>query len=274
MTADGLASLLLERRRHLGRPLVMGIVNVTGDSFYAGSRAATADAAVAAAEAMAEAGADLIDVGGESTRPGSEPVPASEELRRVMPVLEKLAGRLDIPMSIDTSKAEVAEEAFEVGGASVLNDVLALRGPGMTAVAQKYPLVVLMHMLGDSPKTMQAAPNYRDVVSEVAAFLRERLAAAGNSGGAWIDPGLCFGKTVEHNLELLRNLEAFASIAPVLVGASRKSFLGGAGPQERLPGSLAAACRAAEAGAVCVRVHDVGETVRALDAWKAMRRGA
>ncbi len=247
----------------------MGIVNVTGDSFYAASRTAAADAAVAAAETMAEAGADLLDLGGESTRPGSEPVPVEEELRRVLPVLERVSGRLRIPLSIDTSKPEVAARAFDAG-ASVLNDVLALRAPGMPEAARRYPLVVLMHMLGASPKTMQAAPRYGDVVAEVASFLRGRMEAFDSAGRVWLDPGIGFGKTAEHNLDLLRNLETFTALAPVLVGASRKSFLGAGGPEHRLAGSLAAACRAAQAGAVCVRVHDVKETVLALDAWKSM----
>ncbi|TPW21218.1 MAG: dihydropteroate synthase, partial [Elusimicrobia bacterium] len=182
------------------------------------------------------------------------------------------------------AKPEVARRALDAG-ASVLNDVLALRGgPDMPAVAARYPLVVLMHMLGTSPKTMQAAPVYGDVVAEVTTFLAERLAALRAAGAApdsaWVDPGLGFGKTTEHNLALLRGLESLAGLAPVLVGASRKSFIGRLlgteaaplPPEERLEGSLAAACRAADAGAVCVRVHDVRATVRALDVWKSAVR--
>lgn len=278
--APGPAAGLLARRRALGRPLVMGIVNVTPDSFYAASRAAGEDA-VSRALRLAEEGADLLDVGGESTRPGSEPVSAEDESARVLPVVEALAARSGLPVSVDTSKPEVARRAL-AAGATVLNDVLALRGGAdMPTVAARYPVVVLMHMLGTSPRTMQARPAYGDVVAEVTAFLAERLAAlraaGAPAGRAWVDPGLGFGKTVEHNLALLRGLEALAGLAPVLVGASRKSFIGRLlgseesplPPEERLEGSLAAACRAAAAGAVCVRVHDVRATVRALDVWKA-----
>lgn len=278
--APGLAASLLARRRALGRPLVMGIVNATPDSFFPASRAA-GEAAVARALGLVAEGADLLDVGGESTRPGSEPVGAEEEAARVLPLVEALAARAGVPVSVDTAKPEVARRALDAG-AGVLNDVLALRGgPGMPAVAARYPLVVLMHMLGTSPKTMQAAPVYGDVVAEVTSFLAERLAALRAAGAAadaaWVDPGLGFGKTTEHNLALLKGLEALAGLAPVLVGASRKSFIGRLlgsedaplPPEERLEGSLAAACRAAQAGAVCVRVHDVRATVRALDVWKA-----
>ncbi|MBI3299848.1 MAG: dihydropteroate synthase [Elusimicrobia bacterium] len=272
---------LMERRARLGRPLVMGIVNATGDSFFAASRA-SGEAAVAAGLRLAEEGADLVDVGGESTRPGSDPVSEDEESARVLPIVEALAARLKIPVSIDTAKAAVARRALDAG-AGVLNDILALRAPGMLEAAVRYPLVVLMHMQGVSPKTMQADPRYDDCAGEVRGFLAERLAAfraaGGDSARAWVDPGLGFGKTLEHNLELMRRLEDLTVLGPVLVGASRKSFLGrllaseGAPlpPEERLEASLAAACRAAEAGTVCVRVHDVRATVRALEAWKALR---
>lgn len=277
--APGLAPALLAKRRALGRPLVMGIVNATPDSFFAASRAAGSDA-VSRALAMVEEGADLLDVGGESTRPGSEPVSAEEESARVLPVVSALAVRAGVPVSIDTSKFEVALRAHSAG-ATVLNDVLALRGPDMTAVAVRYPVVVLMHMLGTSPRTMQAQPAYGDVVAEVTTFLAQRLAALRAAGAApdraWVDPGLGFGKTLEHNLALMRGLESLAGLAPVLVGASRKSFIGKLlgseaaplPPEDRLEGSLAAACRAADAGAVCVRVHDVRATLRALDVWKS-----
>lgn len=252
----------------------MGIVNATGDSFYAPSRA-QGEAAIAAGRRLADEGADLVDVGGESTRPGSEPVAVKEECRRVLPVIEALAGRLSIPISIDTAKPEVAALALGAG-ATILNDICALRVPGMSEVASRFPLVILMHMRGTSPTTMQDDPRYDDVVAEVKSFLSSRLEL---SPKAWIDPGIGFGKTLEHNLELLRRLSEFSALAPVLLGASRKSFigklLGTAGKplpsDDCLPGSLAAACRAAEAGAACVRVHDVKETVRVLDAWKAMR---
>lgn len=278
VTAAELGPALLQRRRRLGRPLVMGIINTTGDSFYAPSRA-SCEEAVARGLRMAEEGADLLDVGGESTRPGSDPVSAEDEGARVLPVVAELARRLELPVSVDTSKAAVALRAREAG-AAVLNDVLALRGPQMTAAAVRFPLVVLMHMLGESPKTMQAEPKYGDVCAEVQSFLAGRLeafrAAGGDPAAAWVDPGIGFGKTVEHNLELMRGLHDLGELAPVLVGASRKSFLGKIlgseeaplPPEERLEASLAAACRAAQAGVACVRVHDVRATVRALDAWR------
>ncbi|TBR24397.1 dihydropteroate synthase [bacterium] len=258
----------------------MGIVNATPDSFYAASRAQF-EGAVSRGRAMAEEGADLLDVGGESTRPGSDPVSAEEESARVLPVVEALSARAGVPVSLDTAKFEVALRGLSAG-ASVLNDVQALRGsPDMPALAARYPLVVLMHMLGTSPRTMQANPVYGDVVAEVTTFLAQRLAALRAAGAApdraWVDPGLGFGKTVAHNLALLGGLEALGGLAPVLVGASRKSFIGKLlgseasplPPEERLEGSLAAACRAAGAGAVCVRVHDVRATVRALEVWKS-----
>lgn len=277
-TETGLAEALLQRRRRLGRPLVMGIINTTGDSFYAPSRAAAEDAVDRGLRFVAE-GADLLDVGGESTRPGSDPVPAEEECARVLPVVAGLARRAGVPVSIDTSKPEVAVRAHDAG-ARVLNDVLALRAPGMASAAVRFPLAVLMHMQGESPKTMQEQPRYGDVCTEVQAFLAGRIealrAAGGDPSSVWVDPGIGFGKTVEHNLALMRGLAELGELAPVLLGASRKSFLGKIlgsedaplPPEERLEASLAAACRAAQAGAVCVRVHDVRATVRALEAWR------
>ncbi|HVE12036.1 MAG TPA: dihydropteroate synthase, partial [Elusimicrobiota bacterium] len=226
-------SLELEARaRSLGRPLLMGIVNLTPDSFFAPSRA-SAQAAVDAALRLEAEGADLLDLGGESTRPGAEPVSVEDELARVLPVLEAVAARAKVPLSIDTRNAETARRALSAG-ARVLNDVSALRhDAAMGAVAAEYPLVVLMHMRGDDPRRMQDEPRYGDVAAEVSAFLRERLEALGRAGGdparAWIDPGIGFGKTAEHNLELFRRLEELRSLGhPLLVGASRKSFLGGA----------------------------------------------
>jgi dihydropteroate synthase len=279
-TLSDTAARLRDERARLRRPLIMGIVNATPDSFYSGGRGETAAAAIALGERLAAEGADILDVGGESTRPGSESVSTGEELARVVPVVEALAKRTRLPVSVDTSKPEVAAAALEAG-ATILNDVAALRASaGMPAVAARFPLVVLMHMLGESPRTMQNDPRYEDVVAEIGEFLEERLAAFTRAGGdrsrAWIDPGIGFGKTVAHNLEILRGLEAFDRIAPVLVGASRKSFIGKmlgseespAPVEDRLEGSLAAACRAAQAGAVCVRVHDAGATFRALELWK------
>jgi dihydropteroate synthase len=255
----------------LDRPVVMGVVNVTPDSFSDGGRFADADAAVAAAERMAADGAALVDVGGESTRPGSAPVDEAEELRRVMPVIERLAGRLPIPVSIDTRKPGVMRRAVEAG-ATLVNDVGALRAPGaIEAVAGSGAAVCLMHMQGE-PGTMQDAPRYADVVTEVREFLRQRVAAceAAGIGRARIavDPGFGFGKSLEHNLALLAGLPVIAADGlPLLVGLSRKRMIGaltGRGDGERLAGSLAAAVVAAQNGARIVRAHDVRETVDAL----------
>jgi dihydropteroate synthase len=254
------------------RPAVMGVLNVTPDSFSDGGRFLAPTAAVAHGESMAADGADLIDVGGESTRPGSEPVSADEELRRVAPVIERLATSVEVPLSIDTRKSGVARAAL-AAGASFVNDVSALRGdPAMAAVvAEAGADLCLMHMKGE-PKSMQEDPRYEDVVSEVKAFLESRLAFALQEGIAeeriWLDPGIGFGKTLEHNLELLRRLDEIAAIGrPVVVGASRKRFLGaltGRPELERLPGSLAAAVMAVERGASMIRAHDVAETRGAL----------
>ncbi|HKY00590.1 MAG TPA: dihydropteroate synthase [Steroidobacteraceae bacterium] len=255
----------------LDRPVVMGVLNVTPDSFSDGGRFADADAAVAAAERMAADGAALVDVGGESTRPGSAPVDEAEELRRVMPVIERLAGRLPIPVSIDTRKPGVMRRAVEAG-ASLVNDVGALRAPeAIEAVAGSRAAVCLMHMQGE-PGTMQDAPQYADVVAEVRDFLRRRVAAceAAGIGRARIavDPGFGFGKTLEHNLALLAGLPVIAADGlPLVVGLSRKRMIGaltGRSDGERLAGSLAAAVVAAQNGARIVRAHDVRETVDAL----------
>ncbi|MEK7745002.1 MAG: dihydropteroate synthase [Elusimicrobiota bacterium] len=261
----------------------MGILNITADSFYEDSRVPSAEAAVRRGLEMEAEGADMLDIGGESTRPGSDPVSREEECRRVLPVVEALAKKVKIPLSIDTSKAAVAERALDCG-ASILNDVTALRGdPRMSEAALRYPVVLLMHMLG-TPRTMQEDPRYSDAVAEVAAFLRERLSAfsarGGDTGKVWLDPGIGFGKTLEHNLEILSRLEELRALGrPLVLGASRKSFIGGVlgepgrplPAQERLPGSLAAACRAAEAGVHAVRVHDVKETRRALEVYARVR---
>lgn len=257
----------------------MGVLNLTPDSFYAASRCSCAAQALRAGLKMEEDGADILDLGGESTRPGSEPVSGEEEARRVLPALRALARRVRIPISIDTSKADVARRALEEG-ASILNDVTALRGdPKMPEAARGYRTVILMHMRG-RPRTMQERPRYRDVVEDVLDFLRERIdafeAAGGKASRVWIDPGIGFGKTLKHNLEILRRLEEFLRLGrPVLVGLSRKSFIGrilgsSSQPKMRLEGSLAAACRAAEAGAHALRVHDVAETRRALEVFAAV----
>jgi dihydropteroate synthase len=250
----------------------MGVLNVTPDSFSDGGRFLEPEAALAHAKRMAEEGADVIDIGGESTRPGSEPVGEEEELRRVLPVLESLSGQVRLPLSIDTSKARVAYAALELGAAFV-NDVSALRGDARMAetVARSSAEVCLMHMRGD-PKGMQDDPRYGDVVSEVKAFLEERLAFAMGEGIAeeriWLDPGIGFGKTLEHNLVLLRRLDEIVAIGrPVLIGASRKSFLGtltGRSESDRAAGTTAANVIAFERGASMFRVHDVAATRDAL----------
>jgi dihydropteroate synthase len=254
------------------RPAVMGVLNVTPDSFSDGGEFLDPDAAVAHAARMAAEGADIVDIGGESTRPGADPVELEDELRRVMPVIERLAAYSTVPLSIDTSKAAVARAAIDAG-AVLVNDVTALRGDvGMAAaVAENGAELCLMHMQGD-PRTMQDDPRYGDVVSEVKAFLEERLGFAVAEGigeeRVWLDPGIGFGKTAEHNLELLRRLDEIAALGrPVVVGVSRKRFLGsltGRAEQDRVAGGIAASVLAYERGAHMFRVHDVAETRDAL----------
>jgi dihydropteroate synthase len=260
------------------RPSLMGVVNVTPDSFSDGGVHLDAEVAADAALKMLEEGAAIVDVGGESTRPGSEGVTADEELRRVVPVLERLQGR--VPVSIDTTKAEVARRALELG-AELVNDVTAFRAdPGLAEVAAEHDAYVcLMHMQGE-PRTMQVDPRYDDVVSEVAAFLEERLRFAVASGvredRICLDPGIGFGKTLEHNLELLRRLDVLLALGrPLLVGLSRKSTLGKivgdpAATTGPLSASVAAAVVAYERGATILRVHDVREHAEALTVVRAL----
>ena len=250
----------------------MGVLNVTPDSFSDGGAFLQPADAVAHAEQMVAEGADLVDVGGESTRPGAAPVDVAEELRRVTPVIEALASHGGVPISIDTSKAAVARAATGAG-ALFVNDVTALRGdPGMAGVvADSGAEVCLVHMLGE-PRTMQNDPRYDDVVAEVAVFLEERLAFAVAAGIAedriWLDPGIGFGKTLEHNLELLRRLGEIVALGrPVVIGASRKRFLGaitGRPEPERIAGTVAANVLAFAQGAHMFRVHDVAATRDAL----------
>jgi dihydropteroate synthase len=250
---------------------LMGVVNVTPDSFSDGGLYLDPEAAIAHGEELARAGAAILDVGGESTRPGAEEVSADEELRRVRPVIEALAGG-EAQISVDTSKSAVAEAALDAG-AAIVNDVTALRGdPEMAALcAERGPTVILMHMAG-SPRTMQRNPVYDDVVEEVRDFLARRVEAATAAGIAeeriWLDPGIGFGKTAEHNLELLRRLSELTDLGrPLVVGASRKSFIGrldGSAAGERLGGSIASSVLAAAEGADVLRVHDVAETAEAL----------
>jgi dihydropteroate synthase len=268
----------LEER--FARPSVMGVVNVTPDSFSDGGRFLRPVDAIAHARELVAEGAAIVDVGGESTRPGAEPVSVDEELRRVEPVLEALAG---LPLSIDTTKAPVARRALELG-AELVNDVSALRDDTELAsvVAEHDAYLCLMHMLGE-PRTMQLNPRYDDVVSEVAAFLEERLAFAVSQGiredRICLDPGFGFGKTVEHNVELIRRLDVLVAIGrPVLVALSRKSSLGkivgdAAATQGSLAASLAGAVSAYTRGAWMLRTHDVRETVEALTVAAAVERG-
>lgn len=262
----------------LDRPLVMGIVNVTPDSFADGGAHNTLEAAVARGLKLAGEGADLLDIGGESTRPGAETVPLEEELRRVVAVIERLAKETSLPISIDTSKPEVMRAAVQAG-AGMINDVYALRREGaLDAAAALGVPVVLMHMQGE-PRSMQERPDYDDVVGDVHRFLAERIFTAEMSGIAKkniiVDPGFGFGKNTQHNLTLLAQLERIAELGvPVLAGLSRKRSIGEITgrdtPTERVAGSVAAHLIAAQRGAKILRVHDVAATVDALKVWNAV----
>ncbi|MEO7775041.1 MAG: dihydropteroate synthase [Steroidobacteraceae bacterium] len=254
----------------LTTPVVMGVLNVTPDSFSDGGSHADPDAACAHAQRMVEAGAAIIDIGGESTRPGAQPVALEEELRRVMPVIEQLAGRISAVISIDTLKPEVMRRAVQAG-AGLINDVTALRAPGALAVAaESGAAVCLMHMQGE-PRSMQDAPQYQDVVREVREFLQQRAQACLDAGvpraRICVDPGFGFGKSVRHNLQLLAALDQLAAPWPLAVGVSRKSMLRnltGRDVHERLAGSIALASIAALKGARILRVHDVAATRDAM----------
>ena len=263
------------------RARVMGVLNVTPDSFSDGGRFQTLDDAVRRAVQMQAEGADIVDVGGESTRPGAEPVSVEQELDRVVPVIEALRRETDLPVSVDTSKAAVMRAAVSAG-AGMINDVQALRGPGALEVAAELQVpVCLMHMQGE-PRTMQSAPQYRDVVADVLQFLQARIDAAVAAGvqhrALVVDPGFGFGKTLEHNLDLLRGLPALQSLGcPVLAGLSRKSMLGaltGRPIDQRLAGSLALGILAVERGVSILRVHDVAPTVDALRVLAAVNADA
>ena len=262
-------------------PLIMGVLNVTPDSFSDGGRFDDLEAARVHARAMIAAGAQILDIGGESTRPGAPPVPADIEIGRVVPLIEALSDQDDVLISVDTMKPEVAFAAIQAG-ATIWNDVTALRGsPDAPRVAAELGChVVLMHMQGN-PQTMQTAPAYDDVVADVAAFLRSRADTAIAAGVApdriWLDPGIGFGKTLAHNLSLLAGLERIVALGfPVLLGASRKSFIARLDPSarssdHRLAGSLACVLAGAAAGVAGVRVHDVAETAQALHVWSAIQ---
>jgi len=268
------------RELRLDRPRIAGIINITPDSF-SGDGLASTEAAIAHGLKLADDGADLLDVGGESTRPGAEPVSAQDEIARVVPVIEALARRVTLPISIDTSKSEVMRAAV-AAGAGMINDVCALRLDGAldAAAALKVP-VCLMHMQGE-PRTMQDAPHYDDVVSDVRRFLAERIFACEMSGidkkRIVADPGFGFGKTLEHNLALLRALDEFSALGvPLLVGLSRKGMIGTLTGRDRhadrVAGSAAAALIAVQKGAAIVRVHDVAATRDALAVWEGVAKG-
>ena len=269
------------RALRLDRPRIAGIVNVTPDSFSDGGHHLATGAAIAHGLRLAEEGADLIDVGGESTRPGAEPISIDDEIARVVPVIEALAKQTELPISIDTSKPEVMRAAA-AAGAGMINDVYALRRDGAldAAAALKLP-VCLMHMLGE-PRTMQESPHYDDVVSDVRRFLAERIFACEMSGidkkRIVADPGFGFGKTLEHNLALLRGLDQLAALGvPLMAGLSRKAMIGALtgqeDPAERAAGSAAAALIAVQKGAAIVRVHDVAITRDVLAVWHGLASG-
>ncbi|HYR24047.1 MAG TPA: dihydropteroate synthase [Chthoniobacterales bacterium] len=261
------------------RGMTMGVLNVTPDSFSDGGEFFATDAAVAGGIEMATEGADIIDVGGESTRPGAEPISVKEELKRAIPVIEKLRAKIDIPISIDTSKSEVASAALDAG-ASIINDVTAGRGDKkiLPLAAKRKAAIVLMHMQGE-PRTMQENPRYKDVVAEVADFFRQQYARALDCGidpmTLAFDPGIGFGKTLEHNLALLKNLERLrVHNRPLVVGVSRKSFLekliGSSEMSDRLAPTIALTAILRGWGADMLRVHDVKENVAALRAAEAL----
>ena len=258
----------------------MGIVNATPDSFSDGGLFLEAQAGLDHALRLVGEGADILDIGGESSRPGAEPVAEADEIARVVPLIAGTAARTSVPISIDTVKPAVARAAM-AAGASIWNDIAALTAPGAPQTAAELGCeVILMHMQGE-PRTMQAAPRYEDVVAEVCDFLLQRAEVAMAAGVAreriWLDPGIGFGKTLDHNLALLAALDRIVALGfPVLLGASRKSFLSkldpaAKHPAHRLGGSLAAALAGATAGVAAVRVHDVAETVQALRVWEAVR---
>ncbi|MCK4926060.1 dihydropteroate synthase [Candidatus Aerophobetes bacterium] len=258
--------------------VVMGILNVTPDSFYDGGRYTGEDEALARVEEMIGEGADIIDVGGESVRPGVDPIGLNEELGRVIPVIEKIKKQFSIPICVDTYKAEVARQAIEEG-AEMVNDISALRfDPDLRKIVAGYGVpVVLMHIKG-TPKNMQDNPRYDSVMEEIISYLDSSIKlaeeAGADGGGIIVDPGIGFGKTTAHNLEILRRLEELASLGkPILVGLSRKSFIGnvlGLPQEERLEGGLAATCMAVWRGARLVRTHDVSPTRRAVDMVQAI----
>ncbi len=267
-----------EIAKRFQKPLIMGVVNCTPDSFHAESRVNSSDLAVERALKLVEEGADILDIGGESTRPGSDSVAVEIERVRVIPVIKALAKQVKVQISIDTTKAAIAAEALDCG-ATIINDISALRGDkDMLQAALRAERVILMHMLGASPKTMQANPTYNDCFSEVSSFLQGRLhsfvAAGGRADRVWVDPGIGFGKNLNDNLTLIRRAGELSSIAPVLLGVSRKSMfakiLNDNGSEDRLAASLAVAAYASLSGISILRVHDVLETRRVTETLRAV----
>ena len=269
---------LANRSLALDQPRVMGIVNLTPDSFSDGGQLGDVEVAVAHAKRLWGEGADILDLGAESSRPGAQSVSAEEELARLMPVLQRVLAECDVAVSVDTAKPEVMRAAIKAG-AHLINDIRALREPGaVEAIAESQVSICLMHMQGE-PRSMQDAPEYEDVVADVHRFLAERIFACEMSGidkrRILIDPGFGFGKTVEHNYQLLGRLARFMDLKlPILAGLSRKSMIGavtGRNVGQRVPGSVAAALIAVQQGAAIVRVHDVAATVDALKVWNAVK---
>jgi len=264
------------------RAYIMGVLNLTPDSFFDGRMFPEPEAAVQHAFRMEAEGADIIDLGGESTRPGAQAVPLKEEFKRVLPVLKRLSGRLKVPISIDTYKSEVAERCIQ-SGAEMVNDISGLYfDPRMKEIVARHQVpVIVMHMKG-TPRDMQKDPQYRDLIGEILSFFRESISRADAAGvpadKIIIDPGIGFGKSFAHNLDILKGLESFKVLGkPIMVGVSRKSFLGkilDLPVDERLEGSIAAALYAVLRGANIVRVHDVAATVRALRTVEAIQRAA
>jgi dihydropteroate synthase len=258
------------------KTIIMGILNVTPDSFSDGGLFIDIDKAVKHAKQMVSDGADIIDIGGESSRPGSNPISEEEELRRVKPIIERLTKDINVPISIDTYKPKVAEECIK-SGASIINDISGLRNQKMVEIAIKYKVpVIVMHLLGN-PKTMQENISYKDVVDDIICFLKKRVEKAKEAGlkDIIIDPGIGFGKTTEHNLQIINKLREFKSLGcPILIGPSRKSFIGnitGLPVNERLEGTLASISIAIMNGANIIRVHDVKECKRAVQISDAIR---
>ena len=260
------------------KPLIMGILNVTPDSFSDGNRFIDVDKAVEHAKQMIKDGADMIDIGGESSRPGSDPVPEEAELKRVKPVIEKLAKETNVPISIDTYKPKVAEECLR-SGAGIVNDITGLKNNDMVKIAAEYKApVIIMHMLG-SPKTMQEDISYDNVIDDIKDFFRERIEKAKQAGITQImlDPGIGFGKTTEHNLQILRRLNEFKELdCPILIGTSRKSFIGKIldidDAKQRVSGTIASNIIAINNGADIIRVHDVKEHKEALKIIEAINK--